>query len=184
MKKIRQKGFTLIEFVFVISITSILLFGVQYSHNIFKERALITEATIKIVKNFNSYRDLAYYEETSYNIEVDGREKKLVFKLGASELERVELPKQLRYKISVIRSYDKLNTWMTRDGNLGHSFSIYIFGKSNLAKYRISFYTFSKLKYLTINIYKNISAKEATYKNILDYHQTQSAINHVGWKKE
>ena len=184
MEKKLQKGFTLIEFICITSIVSILLFGVQYAHNIFKERVLITEATIKIVKNFNSYRDLAYYKEKSYNVEINGREKRLIFKLGTSEIERVELPKKLRYRISVERSFDRLNTWVTRDGNLGHSFSIYLFGKSNLAKYRISFYTFSKLKYLSVNIYKNISAKEAIYENILQYHQTQNAINHIGWKKE
>ena len=184
MKKNRKEGFVLIELICAISISLVIIFGVQYSYNIFKEKVLIVEATIKIVRNFNSYRDLAYYKEKSYNIEVNGREKRLVFKLGASEVKRVELPKELRYKLSILRGYDRIDTWVTRNGNLGHSFSIYIFGKSNIAKYRISFYTFSKLRYLSINLYKNIRAKEATYSNILNYHKTQNAINHVGWKKE
>ncbi|MGL4534439.1 MAG: hypothetical protein ACRCUA_05235 [Fusobacteriaceae bacterium] len=111
--------------------------------------------------------------------------KEVVFKYGITTLETLKLPKNIRYKIPREDAKSELlSTNMNYTGNMSHAFSIYIFGKSDVAKYRITFYTFSQLKYLSINLYKNIDAKEADYKNIYDYNISNNAKNHLGWKKE
>lgn len=100
-------------------------------------------------------------------------------------LENITLPPNLKYKIphSGLTS-NSLDTHITSNGNLGHAFSIYIFPQNNIAYYRISFYTFSTLRYLSINVYKNKTAYKATLSNIDEYHKTSDAINHIGWIKE
>ena len=78
---------------------------------------------------------------------------------------------------------EKFEVKITRDGNITPSFSIYIFGYDDIARYRISFYGFDMIKFMKINVYKNIKNKKAKYKDIVSYHE-KFAYEEDGWKKE
>ena len=72
---------------------------------------------------------------------------------------------------------------ITKDGNITPSFSIYIFGYDDIARYRISFYGFDMVKFMKINIYRNMKNKKVKYDNIVSYHE-KFAYEEDEWKKE
>lgn len=188
LKKIKTekiRGIALYEMIISMLILLIFSYNIFISYSKFKENMQILEANIKLIKTFSKYRDLSYYGRESYKIDIELNKKEINFKQGTIVLETLYLPQKLRYKIARddIKS-DLISTNMNYNGNLSHAFSIYIFGTSDIAKYRIAFYTFSQLKYLIINIYKNIDAKDADYKKIYEYNISNNGKNHIGWKKE
>ena len=184
--KLKNRALTLMELVITVSIISLLLVFFSIKYEKYKESNSLYEAKIKISNILSKYRDLAYYNNTTYTITFN-------LPLGTITLsdsfnnyvEKTELPKKLKYQI--ITNEHNSNYFVTKitaNGNLSDAFTIYIFDYNDLAQYRIAFYTFLQIKYLLINIYKNQTVTEATFSNLLNYHSTADSQNHVGWIKE
>ncbi|WP_410208483.1 hypothetical protein [Fusobacterium sp.] len=154
------------------------------------EKKEINEAKIKICDIFKTYATDALNREKKYIINLNYNTKEIqVLKNSLKEIERVSLPENLYYT-TIFKTGDTDNkvqtlftATITRNGNITPSFSIYIFGYDKIAKYRISFYGFQVIKFMQINIYKNIKDKKATYENISFYHKYWD-IHKDKWKKE
>ncbi|SKA03639.1 prepilin-type N-terminal cleavage/methylation domain-containing protein [Cetobacterium ceti] len=187
MLKNKKKGFTFLEVIVTIGILGILLSLGLVNYKAVKEYLALKESTNKIISTYYYYTNKAMIDGKDFQIKNFLKEKRIeIIHLENSEkIETLELSKNLRY--TVIYENIKLNyieSITNKWGNLNNSFTIYIFGKNNLAKYRIAFYNYQISKILKINIYKNVSASEATYENIVNYHYSVGGENHIGWKKE
>lgn len=187
MLKNQKKGFTFLETILVLGILGILLSLGLNNYRAVEEYLALKESSNKIVSTYYYYTNKAMIDGKDFQIKNFLKEKRIeINQLGnLKKIEILKLPKNLKYtviyenkKLNYIES--KTNKW----GNLNNSFTIYIFGKNNLAKYRIAFYNYQISKILKINIYKNISASEATYENIVNYHYSVEGESHIGWEKE
>lgn len=183
MKK--TKGFTYIE----VLISAILILGIMYAGTIYsrnlKEKREINEARSKIIRVFTDYSTKAFDQEKSFNVKIDHLQKKIAVYQNVITLKDEEfLPKTLKY-LSVYdnEEVEKLEIKITKNGNITPSFSIYIFGYDDIAKYRLSFYGFDVIQFMKINVYKNISDKKWTYKNIMLYHKKFNPDNGK-WRTE
>ncbi|MGL4402539.1 MAG: hypothetical protein ACRCTS_02255, partial [Fusobacteriaceae bacterium] len=134
-----------------------------------------------IITSLETYRDRAYYTHRSYTVLIDTNNKYIEVWEDSIEAkrDRIELPKNLRYKIP---GMGNILTKINPNGNIGNAFTLYIFGKSERAKYRLGFYPFLQLKYLKINLYRNVGASGAVWGNIDKYHETSGAKNLQGWE--
>lgn len=184
--KYKNKAFSFIELLITISILSLLtlLFYIKYEN--YKEKNSIYEAKIKIVNTLSKYRDLSYYNNCSFYITFNFSQKYIsISKISNDEDDIIPLPKSLNYKIITKKGdTNSFVTTMTPNGNFSDAFSIYIFDYKDLAQYRLGFYTFSQIKYLLINIYRNQNVADATIQNISNYHNSSNGKNHIGWIKE
>ncbi|MGL4968797.1 MAG: type II secretion system protein [Fusobacteriaceae bacterium] len=179
-----RKGYTLAEAVVVLGIVSLLSLGIGVGYGNFREKLDIEEAKVSVITSLETYRDRAYYTHRSYSLLIDTGSKCIEFWEDSTEAKkyRIELPKKLRYRIPGWGGQGNMLTQINPNGNLGNAFTLYIFGKSDRAKYRLGFYPFLQLKYLKINLYRNIGASEAVLGNIDKYHETSGAKNLVGWE--
>lgn len=186
MRKNRDKGVTIIELIVAITIIGFITIISCGSYMKIKENNEIIKSKLLMVNTVSRYRDLSYLKEKDHLIVFDFFNKKILISDKLSNLlEEIELPKGIEYRIiSKDKSTYYHKTNMTKTGNLGSSFTIYIFNSNELAKYRIAFYSFSTMKYLFINVYSNRSANEAIFKSIKEYHETEKSQNHIGWLKE
>ena len=82
-----------------------------------------------------------------------------------------------------IKAQEKFNAKITSHGNITPSFSIYIFDYNDIAQYRISFYGFDLIKYMQINVYRNINDTTPKYNTILNFHNKWTTTN-PKWKEE
>lgn len=182
----KNKGISLLETLICISLFSITLLIIYYNYLKFKENNELYLSKLTIINTISKYRDLAYYNNSSFHIKLDFISKKIfIYDNSFTEVISADLPKTINYKIINKEHTPFLHiTNITPQGNLGSAFTIYLFDYSNVAQYRIAFYTFSQIKYLTLNIYKNQSVDNATFDNIYIYHYTDDSQNHTGWVKE
>lgn len=150
-----------------------------------KEEREINTAKILIYETFSTYATKAFYNKEHYYIRLDYTTKKLyVLKFMHVPLEIIQLPEKLNYVTIFDKTVQKEHlAKITRYGNITPSFSIYIFGYNNIARYRISFYGFDIIKYMKINIYKNKNDKNATYVNIHNFHKKWDG-NSLSWVEE
>lgn len=186
MIKRKTKAFTLLESIITIAILSTLLFFIYFNYMKYKENNSLFQAKLKIANTISKYRDLAYYNNTKYNIKFDFIAKDLyIYDISFNLISSFHLPNDLKYQI-INKEQKPFNyiTTINSTGNLSDAFTIYVFDYNDLARYRIAFYTFSQIKYLVVNIYKNHSADTAIFSNIYNYHFTADGENHVGWTKE
>lgn len=184
-KLIKNKGYTYLNVV--ISLLIILSFtyvGVIYYRNL-KEKREIEEAKQQIVNIFSDYSVKSFDNEKAHNVKIDYILKKIIiYENIVKEREKVKLPASLKYATVYNKeNVEKFEVKITKDGNITPSFSIYIFGYDDMARYRISFYGFDMIKFMKINVYRNIKNKKAKYKNIVSYHE-KFAYEEDGWKKE
>ncbi|MGL4393435.1 MAG: pilus assembly FimT family protein [Fusobacteriaceae bacterium] len=181
----KKNGFTIIEITVTTSILMILIYAIQLGYSSYKENLLLTEAATKIVTTISMYRDKAYYENVNYTLSFEILDKKILIKDTKTFSAEIKIPAEPFYKIiSTDVSTSKLTTTIYQTGNLSKAFSLYIFNSKKIAKYRISFYIFSQLKFLSINLYKNLSDGQATYDNIENYHKVLNVTGNNKWTKE
>ena len=175
----KNKGYTYLNIVVsTLVILSFMYVGIIYYRNL-KEKREIEEAKQKIVNIFTDFSAEAFDNEKSYNIKIDYILKKIiVYENIIREKESIRLPTSLKYATVYNKeNVEKFEIKMTP------SFSIYIFGYNDMAKYRISFYGFDIVKFMKINVYRNIKNKKAKYENIVSYHEKFS-YEEDGWQKE
>lgn len=188
MEKIRyRRGFTYVEVIMTISIVVILSLGGYIKYERFKESIQLREAKLKIEEIYSRYIIKSLDTKEKYEIILDLKNENIEVFLSKLNvrLENIELPKKLKYATIYDEvQLSKIKSMTTLDGNLSNSFTVYIFDYDGLAKYRIAFYNYQPNKFLKINIYKNMGVKDATYKNIVKYHKSIEAKNHIGWKLE
>lgn len=181
----KNKGYTYLNIVVsTLIILSFMYVGIIYYRNL-KEKREIEEAKQKIVNIFTDFSAEAFDNEKSYNIKIDYILKKIiVYENIIREKESIRLPTSLKYATVYNKeNVEKFEIKMTKNGNITPSFSIYIFGYNDMAKYRISFYGFDIVKFMKINVYRNIKNKKAKYENIVSYHEKFS-YEEDGWQKE
>ncbi len=170
MKK--NKGFSYIEII----VTITLILGISYLSIFYytklQEKRDIQKAKTLILNVFSEYTVKAFDKEDDFQIKIEHFQKKIIVSDYWKEKEQIFLPKKLRYS-SVFNNekVEKLEVRITEHGNITPSFSIYIFGYDDIVKYRISFYGFDKIRFMKINVYKNLSDRRWTYKNLMIYHK-------------
>lgn len=170
MKK--NKGFSYIEII----VTITLILGISYLSIFYyiklQEKRDIQKAKTLILNIFSEYTAKAFDKEDDFQIKIEHFQKKIIVSDYWKEKEQILLPKKLRYS-SVFNNekVEKLEVRITEHGNITPSFSIYIFGYDDIVKYRISFYGFDKIRFMKINVYKNLSDRRWTYKNLMIYHK-------------
>lgn len=182
----KMSAFSTIEIIVTLAISISLIKIAAFNYLKYKEFNSLNSAKVKIVNSISKYRDLAYYNNKSYKIDFNFLEKSLSIKnFSGKKIFDTNLPDDLKYKI-INKNYTPsyFSTNITPNGNLGDAFTIYIFNYEDIPIYRIGFYTFSQIKFLAINVYKNYSVKNANYSNIYTYHYSTESQNHVGWIKE
>ncbi|MGL6101449.1 MAG: prepilin-type N-terminal cleavage/methylation domain-containing protein [Fusobacteriaceae bacterium] len=176
-----KKGYTILEVVVVISIIGILLSIISVGYWNFREKLEMEEAKISIITPIATYRDRAYHNHKSYTFLLDTNSRYIeVWEDGiGNRHERWSLPKKLRYRIP---GKSGIVTKINPNGNLSNAFTLYIFGKSDRAQYRLGFYTFLQLRYLKINLYRNRDANGAIWGSIDRYHESSESKNLQGWE--
>lgn len=187
MLKNKKNGFTFLEVIVTLGILGILLSLGLINYRAIEEYLSLKESSNKIVSIYYYYTNKAMVDGKMVQIKNFLKEKRIeIYYLGnPNKIEKLELSKKLKYVVVYEnKKLDYMESKTNRWGNLNNSFTIYIFGKNNLAKYRIAFYNYQISKILKINIYKNISASNATYENIVNYHYSMEGENHIGWEKE
>ncbi|WP_130891574.1 hypothetical protein [Fusobacterium ulcerans] len=181
----KNRGYAYLNIVVsTLVILSFMYVGIIYYRNL-KEKREVDEAKQKIVNIFTDYSAEAFDNEKAHNIKIDYILKKIIiYENILKEKEKIKLPASLKYATVYNKeNVEKFEVKITRDGNITPSFSIYIFGYDDIARYRISFYGFDMIKFMKINVYKNIKNKKAKYKDIVSYHE-KFAYEEDGWKKE
>lgn len=151
----------------------------------YQEKILIEQTKVNIYELFSTYGVKASNLNEKYFIKMDYLKKEIVIlSLTRKKLETLYLPKNLRYTtIFNNLKQDIFEAEITTTGNITPSFSIYIFDSNNIARYRISLYSFDIIKYLKINIYKNLNDNKAIYNNISNFHKIWTTTS-KGWKEE
>lgn len=180
-----RKGFCFINILLQLSLILLLLsFGFIYFRKMIEREELIRAKT-EIYEVFTTYGIKAFNSRTSYGIELDYLKKNItISQMSVIDKEVIHLPKNLKY-ITIFdkQAQDKFTAKITSTGNITPSFSIYIFDYDDIAQYRISFYGFDLIKYMQINIYKNIDDTTPKYNNILNFHNKWTTTN-PKWQEE
>lgn len=183
MKK--NKGFQLINVLVSMGILLLISSLGFVTWRNYKENFELKQAKIEIYELFSTYslRSLNTYQK--YYIDLNFLEKKIkVYSNSRDIVEILKLPKKLNYTIVIKgKKQDFYSAHITENGNISPSFSLYIFGYDNIARYRISFYGFDIIKYMKINIYKNLNDKHVTLQTINDFHNSWTTAN-TNWKEE
>lgn len=170
MKK--NRGFFYIEIIIVLT----LMLGISYLSIFYyeklQEKRDIQKAKTLILNVFSEYTAKAFDKEDDFQIKIEHSQKRITVSDYWKEKEQILLPRKLKYS-SVFNNekVEKLEVRITEHGNITPSFSIYIFDYRDIVKYRISFYGFDKIRFMKINVYKNLSDKRWTYKNLMIYHK-------------
>lgn len=171
----------------LISLTIVLMLsGITFFYwRDYHENLELKRAKIEIYEFFSTYSTKAFTQNTGYHIKMDFLKREFeAYSENSTKLETLKLPKNLKYAtVFENMKQDYFEASITQTGNITPSFSIYIFNYKDIAKYRVSFYGFGLIKYLKINIYKNLKDKNATYKNITDFHKNWNSLS-PNWKEE
>lgn len=195
MRKEKQSGFLLIEFLIIFSIISIIvsIFFIQLKS--IQEMKDLEESVIKISSTIDKYTFRSFETKVLYKINLDYRNKRIEIKKTSegdnNSEEVVSLPEKLTYLVPYTingkeRLIDQLEIHTTINGNLSDSFTTYILNYSQKINYRIAAYSFQENKILKINIYKKISGKEIFLENLLDYHNLLFSVEELknDWRKQ
>ena len=182
----KSLGNTLFDFIIVIIITMILasfsFIRIRQQNNLKN----LNIAKILIYETYKKYAVLALNQGKEYNLSFDyNLNKIIIFSDGNKKLEEVDIPQNVSLATvygGVILS--KIESKITVNGNITPIYSIYLFDSDNIAKYRISLYGFNTLKFLRINIYKNINDKKPNKNEIINFHNTFNPESNKLWEKE
>ncbi|WP_429190087.1 hypothetical protein [Fusobacterium sp. PH5-44] len=183
---LKNDGFTFLDFIIVVTITMILI---SFSFvRIRKQNNLknLNIAKILIYETYKKYAVLALDQRKEYHFNFDFKLHKItVFDGEYKILEEIDTP----HSVSINTVYsdvilDKIESKITINGNITPIYSIYLFDSKKIAKYRISLYGFNTLKFLQINIYKNINDKKPTENGIINFHNTFNPESSKLWEKE
>ncbi|MDR1834817.1 MAG: hypothetical protein LBQ96_03355 [Fusobacteriaceae bacterium] len=145
----------------------------------------VNDAKILIADVFKKYAVLSLDRRIIHKIAFDYGGKFLdVFDSDDEKKEHLDLPKDIRYA-SVYGGVvpPTITAKITEDGNITPIFTIYIFDRGDLARYRISLYGFDTLKHLRIYIYKNKGDQTAKYGDIVNFHSKFSEGSKL-WERE
>jgi len=180
-----KKGVTLIELVVVVALGAILLSIASLSVIKVKEGRALVEGKNKIVQALRQQLVKSFNTGEIYEIKFDYNIKKIEVReiTGIKTLkEQLELPKILKY--TTVYDDAKLSEAIAltnSKGGMVDSFSIYIFGVDDKARYRISIDKINKPSGLAyINTYKNKNS-DINYDNVQVKHYD---FNYDKWKKE
>lgn len=182
----KSLGNSLFDFIIVITITMIL---VSFSFvRIRRQNNLknLNIAKILIYETYKKYAVLALDQGKEYNLSFDYNLGKItIFGDDNKRMEEVNMPQKVL--LSTVYGgviLDKIESKITVNGNITPIYSIYLFDNEKIAKYRISLYGFNTLKFLRINIYKNINDKKAKQNEIVNFHNTFNPESNKLWEKE
>lgn len=195
MRRKKQSGFLLIEFLIIFSIISIIVSIFFIKLKSIQEMKELEESVIKISSTIDKYTFRSFETKILYKINLDYKNKRIEIKKtseGDSNFEEVvSLPKKLTYLVPYTINgkellIDQLEIHTTINGNLSDSFTTYILNYSQKINYRIATYSFQENKILKINIYKKISGKEISQENLLDYHNLLFSVEELknDWRKQ
>lgn len=195
MRRKKQSGFLLIEFLIIFSIISIIVSIFFIKLKSIQEMKDLEESVIKISSTIDKYTFRSFETKILYKINLDYKNKRIEIKKtseGDSNFEEVvSLPKKLTYLVPYTINgkellIDQLEIHTTINGNLSDSFTTYILNYSQKINYRIATYSFQENKILKINIYKKISGKEISQENLLDYHNLLFSVEELknDWRKQ
>jgi len=150
-----------------------------------KTAAQIQDAKIMITGLYKKYAVLSLDRKLIHRIVFDYGDKTIdVYDHADKKTEHADLPADIRYATvyggAIPASF---SAKITEDGNITPIFSIYLFDRKNLARYRISLYGFDVLKHLRIYVYKNRGDPTATYENIVSFHDKFSEDS-KHWERE
>ena len=180
-----RKGFCFINILLQISLILLLLsFGFIYFKKLIEREELIRAKT-EIYEVFTTYGIKAHNSRTNYEVKLDYLKKNItISQMSVIDKEIIHLPQNLKY-ITIFdkQTQEKFNAKITSHGNITPSFSIYIFNYNDIAQYRISFYGFDLIKYMQINVYRNINDTIPKYNTILNFHNKWTTTN-PKWKEE
>lgn len=164
-----RKGFCFINILLQISLILLLLsFGFIYFKKLIEREELIRAKT-EIYEVFTTYGIKAHNSRTNYEVKLDYLKKNItISQMSVIDKEIIHLPQNLKY-ITIFdkQTQEKFNAKITSHGNITPSFSIYIFDYNDIAQYRISFYGFDLIKYMQINVYRNINDTTPKYNTII-----------------
>lgn len=180
-----KKAFCFIDILIQISLIFLLTSLGFICFRNYSEQQEVKRAKTEIYELFTTYATKAFNEKERFTLDFNYSTKEIVVsKTTVVKVEILKLPKNLKY-ITIFdkEKVEKFTANITINGNITPSFSIYIFGYDDVAKYRISLYGFDLIKYMQINIYKNLKDKTATYKNILSFHNNWTKRK-IYWKEE
>ncbi len=181
----KHNGFSILEIIINLAFISFFTFLIHINYKNYLETRAFNYAITQIIAVISKYRDLSYYSNKTIYLTFNTYGKEIIIENNFLILEKIDLPKIIQYRIPHKNIHSgTLKTSILPSGNLSHAFTIYLFNSKSLGKYRIAFYTFSQFKFLTINLYKNVSAGDITLDNLTTYHESSQSKNLIGWKKE
>lgn len=168
----KKYAFYLVEVIITLAIFLIILDIGFYHIKEREEKFNINFAKILICENILTYSKKSLEKNKNFYFHFNFLKKEIkISNIIDKNIEVVTLPKNLKYTtIFDNRPVEVFSAKITRNGNITPSFSVYIFNRKNIAKYRISFYGFQIIKHLKINVYKNVKDFKPRYDNILNYH--------------
>lgn len=180
-----KKGFCFVDIILQLGFIFLFISLGFICFKNYSEQQEVRKAKTEIYEFFTTYAIKAFNEKERFTIELDYVKKEITISVTAVvRVEILKLPKSLKY-ITIFDKdkKEKFTANVTVNGNITPSFSIYIFGYDDIAKYRISLYGFDLIKYMQINVYRNIDDKTATYNGILNFHNNWTKRK-THWKEE
>lgn len=193
MKKSKNLGIVLLEFLIVFGIISILSLYSYVRLQKVVERREINETVLKISQTIDKYSIKSLKEGILYKINLDYKNNEIKIKKvsGVTYEEIISFPSKIRCYIPyTVNQKEQLMTQLeigtTLNGNLSDSFTTYIFDYSNKITYRIATYNFQENKILKINIYQKVSGEDIFVENLLEYHKLLFSMEELenDWRKQ
>lgn len=186
--KIKRKGSILIEFLVTIGIVFFCFVTIFIKYDNINQQKDLEDAVDIFETVVYKYANKSMATRTTFDIRFDYIKKELIInKEGNSiEIEKIELPKKLKYGTVYSGVMLKELSFSTKvSGNLSKAFSVYICDYSENAKYRVAYYNFQQSRILKINIYKNMRAGKIKYKELEKYHYNiEEDEVKEGWEKQ
>lgn len=170
-KRIKNRGFTLVEVMVYISIFTMIFYISMAGIKSHKEKEIFRIEKIKISQFIRKIQQYSQYEKKVYILDFKISENKMYFINGNKKreiLEERELSKEISYMTNNKEKNLDFVRETTEEGNFQRGFSVYLLNKKgNKIYYRISTNTINSAKYPIISIYR---AKKPIYieENYLD----------------
>ncbi|WP_300358586.1 hypothetical protein, partial [Fusobacterium sp.] len=185
--KIKRKGSVLIEFLVIIGITFLCFVTIFIKYDDINQQKDLENAVDTFETIVYKYANKSMATRTTFDIKFDYRKKEIIVNREGSskEIEKIELPKKLKYGTVYNGIMLKELSFSTKaSGNLSKAFSVYVCDYSENAKYRVAYYNFQQSRILKINIYKNVRAGKIKYKELEKYHYNMKEDEvKEGWEK-